>query len=191
MASSKDASIDAAAVACSLARELEERGQDYALGGAIALGFWAEPRGTLDVDVTLFLDPERPSECIHLLQDIDCEVMVSEALATLKEHGFCRAQYRGLRLDIFLPIVPFYEEAREKRARVKLEGQEIYVWSAEVLSVFKMMFFREKDLTDLRRILHVQAERLDRGWVRERLQLMYGKRDPRLSRWDEIIAAAE
>ena len=51
-----------------------------------------------------------------------------------------------------------------------------------------MMFFREKDLTDLRRILAVQAARLDRDWVRGQLQDMYGRRDPRLSRWDEIVA---
>jgi len=53
------------------------------------------------------------------------------------------------------------------------------------------MFFREKDLTDLRRILDVQAEGLDRDWMREQFQDMYGKWDPRLSRWDEITADAK
>jgi len=191
MAGSDSTPIDAVAAARSLAAALEERAQDYALGGAIALGFWAEPRGTIDVDVTLFLDPRKPSECIALLQDIGCKVAVPEASTAITEHGFCQVQYRGLRVDIFLPIVPFYEEAREKRARVELDGQQVYVWSAEVLAVFKMMFFREKDLTDLRRILAVQAETLDRDWVRGQLLDMYGRRDPRLSRWDEIAAGPE
>ena len=35
-----------------LAAALDEAGCEYALGGAIALGFWTAPRGTLDVDVT-------------------------------------------------------------------------------------------------------------------------------------------
>jgi hypothetical protein len=51
-----------------LAAMLDVRNMDYALGGAIALGFWVEPRGTLDVDVTLFLPADKPSECVWLLQ---------------------------------------------------------------------------------------------------------------------------
>ena len=46
---------DAATVAASLADAIHARGQEYALGGAIALGYWGIPRGTVDVDVTLFL----------------------------------------------------------------------------------------------------------------------------------------
>jgi hypothetical protein len=45
--------MDPAQVAQAIAAALEAAGCDYALGGAIALGFWAEPRGTVDVDVTI------------------------------------------------------------------------------------------------------------------------------------------
>jgi hypothetical protein len=51
--SADNALPSASDVARDLARALVARGQEYALGGAIALGFWGEPRGTLDVDVTL------------------------------------------------------------------------------------------------------------------------------------------
>jgi hypothetical protein len=95
-------------VARDLAAALDARGQEYALGGAIALGFWGEPRGTLDVDVTLFLAADKPSECLWLLQDIECELTVSEAFDSLREHGFCRVTFHGLRLDVFLPIVDFF-----------------------------------------------------------------------------------
>jgi hypothetical protein len=179
--------IDAVQTACQLAKALEQQGQEYAFGGAIALGFWAEPRSTVDVDLTLFSPPEKPTECVCLLQAIGCEVAVPQALESLKEHGFCRAKHGGLRVDVFLPIVPFYQEARKRRARVKLEGQEIQVWSADVLAVFKMMFFRPKDLVDLQRILEVQRDKLDRSWIRAELEELYGRRDPRLSRWDELV----
>ncbi len=59
--------LNAAAVAREVAEQLQSRGQEYALGGAIALGYWGEPRGTVDVDITLFLPPERPSECVWQL----------------------------------------------------------------------------------------------------------------------------
>ena len=53
--------LDAAAVARALAAALDARGQEYALGGAIALGYWAAPRGTVDVDLTLFLPSDKTS----------------------------------------------------------------------------------------------------------------------------------
>ena len=62
------------------------------------------------------------------------------------------------------------------------------VWSPEVLAVFKMMFFREKDLGDVRSILQVQGDRLNRIWVRDRLVEIFGPRDPRVPAWDELVA---
>ena len=60
------------------------------------------------------------------------------------------------------------------------------VWDAESLAVFKMMFFRRKDLADVEQILRARGTQFDRPWVREQLAAMYGPGDPRLSAWDEI-----
>ena len=50
-----------AELAQKLAVELDARNIDYAIGGALALGFWGEPRGTLAVDITLFVSPAKPT----------------------------------------------------------------------------------------------------------------------------------
>ena len=178
---------DPAMVAQRLAAGLNQRGQEYAFGGALALGYWAAPRGTLDVDLTLFLPLDKPSECIWLLEDLGCELSASEALASLREHGFCRAAWQGVRVDVFLPLIPFYETARQRRKRMDLGGQPIAVWDAESLAVFKMLFFRRKDLADVEQILRSQGARLDRAWVREQLESICGSLDPRLSQWDELV----
>ncbi len=177
---------DAAAVAGQLAEQLALRHQEYALGGAIALGYWGAPRGTVDVDVTLYLPPDKPSDCVWLLQEIGCELSATQSLQSLREDGFCRVRYAGIRVDVFLPIVPFYEAARARRKRVELANQPIIIWDAETLTVFKMMFFRRKDLADVEQILRAQGTQLDRAWVRERLAGMYGARDPRLAAWDDL-----
>lgn len=178
---------NAAAVARQLAQELESRHQEYALGGAIALGYWGEPRGTVDVDLTVYLPADKPSGLLWLLQEIGCELSATEAVQSLREHGFCRVTCAGLRVDVFVPTVPFYEAARLRRKRVELAGQAITIWDAESLAVFKMMFFRRKDLADVEQILRAQGVRLDRGWVRDRLAEMYGASDPRLAAWDELV----
>lgn len=179
--------INPVTIACQLAEQLEARGQEYAVGGAIALGFWGVPRGTVDVDLTIFLSPDHPSECIALLEDLGCEFEASVVSRSLREHGFCGVNFGGLRLDVFLPIVPIYEAARSRRKCVELAGQTVRVWDAESLVIFKMMFFRRKDLADVEQILRTQGKRFDRTWVRDQLAVMYGARDPRLSTWDEIV----
>ena len=183
---SPDAPADPIDVARYLGAALEERGQPYALGGAIALAYWGAPRGTLDVDLTLFLSAERPGECIRLLQEIGCSASAAEATRMIGEHGFCRCEYAGFRIDVFLPIAPFYETARRRRKRVDLEGQPVMVWDAESLVVFKMMFFREKDLVDVRQIVRTQAGTFDRSWVEEQLSEIFGRRDPRVTQWQEL-----
>jgi hypothetical protein len=186
-----DPSLNAAVVARTLAERLDLQGQEYALGGAIALGFWGLPRSTVDVDITLYLPPDRPSDCIWLLQEIGCDFSATKALESLREHGFCRVTASGLDVDVFLPIVPFYEAARARRKRVTLAGQPIMIWDAETLAVFKMMFFRRKDVADVEQILRTQGRQFNRAWVRERLAEMYGTLDPRLSEWDSIIRDVE
>lgn len=179
-----------ARVARRLARALDKRGTEYAIGGAIALGFWAQPRGTMDVDLTLFIPSERASEAIWELQEIGCDLSASKALASLREHGFCRVTYAGWQVDVFVPTNAFYEHAKARRRKVHLGNQEVVVLDAETLAVFKMMFFRPRDMADIHDLLRVQGATFDRDWVRARLLDIVGQFDPRIVQWDELVAEA-
>lgn len=178
--------LDAAAVARQLAAALDSRQQEYALGGAIALGYWAAPRGTVDVDLTLFLSPDQPSACVWLLQDLGCQLSPAAAMDSLREHGFCRAEYGGVRVDVFLPTIAFYAAARDRRRIVTLGGQPIQIWDAESLVIFKLMFFRRKDIADIEQILRTQREALDWAWIDGQLEQLFGRHDPRVSQWKEL-----
>src|SRR3972149_4529431 len=149
MDSSDGPPIDAATVARQPGASLPPPGPGYAPGGGVALGYWATPRGTVDVDLTLFGAPEKPSECLRLLQEVGCQLETSPALFSLQEHGYCQASFRTLRVDVFLPTLPFYETARKRRREVALGGQLIIIWDAESLAVFKMMLFRRTDVADV------------------------------------------
>jgi hypothetical protein len=74
------------------------------------------------------------------------------------------------------------------RTRVvqEVDGERIWFLSAEALSVFKMLFFRSKDLVDLERLVAVSGGEMDLGYVRNHLVMMMGEGDPRISAWDEI-----
>lgn len=185
------ANLDSYQVAEELGARLSAAGCEYALGGAIALGFWAEARGTLDVDVTLYLSLDDSAGCLQLLEKIGCEVDHTRALNMLNEHNFCQVQLLGMRLDVFLPMSPFYEVAKARRREVPIGNRTAYIWDAETLCVFKMMFFRQKDLVDVQSILRSQGNSLDRAWIEKSLLDLYGGRDPRSSRWRELAADIE
>lgn len=186
MPGKQDKPASATASARELAAALDAVKCDYAIGGAIALGFWARPRSTMDVDVTLFLSPTDVSGCVLMLESIGCKLTTDTATQSLTEHGYCQVEFGGGRIDVFLPLIPFYAEARKRRRAVEFENQRVMVWDAETLCVFKMMFFRLKDLADVEEVLRVQGDKLDRRWVREQIVNIYGRRDPRLARWDEL-----
>ncbi|MEX2026501.1 MAG: hypothetical protein WEH44_04355 [Pirellulaceae bacterium] len=188
MINESDEPLDSGVVAARLAQGLDERGTEYAIGGAVALGFWGQPRGTMDVDITLFLPKDRPSEVVWELQEIGCDMSATRAIAMLREHGYCSVKYRSVRVDVFVPTNSFYDLAKQRRRRVRLGRQEATVFDAESLAVFKMMFFRPRDIVDLQSMIRIQGARLDRDWVRERLIELVGPRDPRVAQWDELAS---
>ena len=182
-----EAKLEIVEVAQGLAQAFDAEGVEYSIGGAIALGYWAQPRGTLDVDVTIYLPANQPTSCVRLLQSIGCEVKSQEAIESLTQHGFCQVEFGQRRVDVFLPVLPFYEQARLRRQQVSLNGQPLMIWDAATLCVFKMMFFRRKDLADVEQMLRIQGAAVDRAWVQQQLIELYGRHDPRVAQWHALV----
>lgn len=124
---------DASEVAEQLAKELNERGIEYALRGAIALSYWAEPRGTMDVDLTLFVSIDKPSEVVWLLSEIGCEIAATTAIASIQACGFCQAKFGSFRVNVFVPTIAFYERAKARRRYMRLGDQHAMIWDADII----------------------------------------------------------
>ena len=45
---------------------------------------------------------------------------------------------QGFRVDVFIPDIPLYQSARERRRTVVFRGRPALVWSAEDTVLFKM-----------------------------------------------------
>lgn len=173
---------------CALIDALEASPIPYAIGGAIALAAWSEPRATKDVDVTLFVPERVPDAAFEALESAGLEVSRDQARRDAEHRGmFVLRSADGYRIDVFLASIPFYEVAERRRKRVRLAGREAYVLDAESLAVFKMLFFRDKDMVDLARLVQLQS--LDSAFVRQALVDLVGEGDPRVARWDELAPA--
>jgi hypothetical protein len=167
---------------------LEASGIDYALGGAVAYSAWGEPRATRDVDLNLWVTPDRLEEAFDVLSAAGVTVDRPAARTEVLTRGMFVARHGEYRVDVFVPSVPFYAEARARRVRVRMAGRDTWVLSPETLAVFKLLFYRPKDLADVGRLLEIQRERFDDAFVRRSLVGMLGDDDERVVAWDELVA---
>jgi predicted nucleotidyltransferase len=179
----------AAEVARAVADALERHGLPYALGGAIALGFYAAPRATVDVDVNVFVPPadELPRALAALA---DAGFTPDEDERRLQARANAEGQFRGsiggMRVDVFVPAIAYYAQLASRRREVTLLGRRLWIVGPEDLVVLKMMFFRRKDLADVEAILRDQQSSLDRQFIRRQLIELVGAEDERLVALDTI-----
>jgi len=153
--------------------------------GALAIA--GVPRGTADVDLNVFVDAARVPELIAVLRDFGVDIDPAGAVAQARVDGMFVGRFDGMRIDVFVPSIPFSYEAQRTRIRiVDDEGWSGWFLSAEAIAVFKLLFFRGKDRVDLERLVAVRPD-LDRAYVREWIVQMMGEDDERTVRWDRIV----
>jgi len=85
-----------------LAEVLEPADIPHAIGGATALGFHAPPRATQEIDLNLFLEPERAGPALRTVRSAGIDIDVPAAMATCRERGDARGMLENVRVDIFV-----------------------------------------------------------------------------------------
>lgn len=174
-------------VARRLADALEKASVPYAIGGAIAYGLHAPPRATNDVDLNVFVGPDKLDPVFGALEEAGAEVDRKRAQASAESRGDFAVRVSGMRVDVFIPSIPLYDSAARRLKTAVLLGRPIQILSAEDLAVFKLLFFRAKDVSDVERMVLFQGDALDRDYVRRWLVDIVGSDDPRVSRWDDMV----
>lgn len=170
-----------------IAAALEARAVSYALGGALAYALWAVPRDTVDVDVNVFAGPDALDPALEALRTAGVAFEDDRARKESDRDGMFVAWFGPIRVDVFTPSIDFSWEAERTRVRHRIGAREAWFLSAEALGVFKMLFFRTKDLADMERLVAVQGPGLDRAYVRRWLVEMMGEEDERVARWDALV----
>jgi len=160
-------------------KALAKAGLAHAFGGAIALGYCTlEPRGTRDLDVNVFVAPERVTEVFAALPD---DVTVTALNVEQAERdGQVRVWWDDTPIDVFLDVLPLHGEIAREVRRVPFAGRTIPVLGCDALAVFKAMFDRTRDWADIEAM--VDAKALDFEVVAERIRQLDGEESLRAGR---------
>jgi hypothetical protein len=182
------APADAFEAAVRLADALEAAGIAYALGGALAYGQYGIPRATNDVDVNVFVRDDGLPAVAGALRSVGIDVTDDALRHDAAAEGLSVLRLGDVRVDVFTPSIAFSWEAERTRRRASVDDRDVWFLAPEALAVFKLLFFRTKDLADLERLVAVSGRAMDLGYVRERVREMMGDDDPRVAAWDRICA---
>jgi hypothetical protein len=164
---------------------LAEARVPHAIGGALALAYYAEPRTTIDVDINVFVATERWPDVRDALSPLGVDVNLD--LAELERDGQVRLWWDRNPVDLFFSYDPFHEEMKRHVRKVPFADTTIPILAPEHLAVCKAMFDRAKDWIDIEQIL-VATSPLDTEEIEEWLLRMVGEDDPRLKKLREIEA---
>jgi hypothetical protein len=170
-----------------LSRALASAGVPHAFGGAIALLYCGEPRGTIDIDVNVFVHERNAAPVLGLLRPLGVAVEEVDALSAILRDGQVRLDWTGTPLDLFFAYDALHDACRERSERVDFLGMTISVLSAEDLVVFKVLFNRRKDWADVEQILRSQGPRFDAAYVRNWLARIVGDSDSRAIAFEAVV----
>ncbi|MFM8537067.1 MAG: hypothetical protein ACKOES_03200 [Planctomycetaceae bacterium] len=151
-------------------------GVSYAIGGAVATSFWGVPRTTQDADCLVAV----PAVTYQRLADalttagfvLDHSptprpVTVEALLQQVRDDRYITLACRATSVELFIPIVPLQYSILNRAVERLFFGHAIRVTTAEDLILLKMAFHRQKDLLDIKGILHVQRGQLDIAYLRQ------------------------
>jgi hypothetical protein len=170
-----------------IADELERSGIPYAIGGAIAYGYWGAPRGTQDVDVNIFLPPEDAAPGLAALRRAGVDFDDEAAARAMSEGNCVRGAIGRTPVDAFFDSIPLHLSAARRVRTKPMLGRPVQVLSAEDTAVLKMLFHRGKDRVDLERLVALMGKALDAGYVRDWLVECVGADDARVAEWDLLV----
>ena len=123
----------------------------HAFGGALALAYYAEPRATIDIDVNLFVDPQRYREVLDVLVPLGVDRAPAES--TVLRDGQGRLWWGRNPVDLFFAYHGLHDAMRERARVVPFGDDEIPILAPEHLLTAKVLFNRKRDWLDIEQML--------------------------------------
>ena len=142
----------------------------YMLIGGLAVSSWGEVRSTLDVDVTIWTEPERLDQTVSEIGK-SLRVLAKDPVSFVRQTRVLpAASSRDIRIDIVFASLPGEKHIILRAQPKKIGGKTIRVASVEDLVFMKLASERPKDVQDSRALLRRFRRTIDRDYLEPRLK---------------------
>lgn len=169
-----------------LAAALRAAALPFAIGGAIALGYYAVPRATIDVDINVFVAPTDVDRVVEAFQELDVDADAVQ-LETARRDGQVRLRWGLSPVDLFFAYDRFHFNAAQRVRTVPFGPDIIPILAGEDLMVCKIVFDRRKDWLDIEQMLLLNVGVIDLDDVRHWVTAIVGSDDPRVARFEQAV----
>ena len=146
-------------VLSAVAARLDAAGIGYMLSGSVAMGYYAQPRMTRDIDIVVELGHAQADALVAALAP-DFYVDLDAAHEAVEAHGMFNAIHSTLivKVDFIVRKASAYREVEfQRRRRVVMDGVSLSVVAPEDLIISKLDWARdtrsEVQLGDVRNLL--------------------------------------
>jgi len=141
----------------------------YMLIGGLAVAQWEEPRATLDIDITIWVEPDRLELTVSELC-LRLAPKPKEPLAFVRETRVLPASTsQGIPVDLIFAMWPMEREAIQNAVERSVAGKTFHVVPLDYLLFLKLTSNRAKDLDDAERLLRRHRGRFHAAWLEARL----------------------
>lgn len=142
-------------------RALDAVALPHAFGGALALAWCTErARGTIDIDLNVFVDASRAGEVLAALPS--GVTRSADDLTRVERDGQARLWWGSTPVDVFVNTTEFHARVAERFRWERFAGDDVPFLSCSDLAVFKAFFDRTRDWADLEDMAAVGTLDVDR-----------------------------
>ena len=174
-------------IARRVADALEDAGLPYAIGGALAYAYWGPPRSTHDVDLNVFVGPDRVDDGLDALERAGVVFDREASRRRAGEGAHVEGHVGKTPVDVFFNSIELHDAAAARVVERPFHGRPARVLTAEDLAILKLLFHRPKDRVDVERLVGLQGRALDLAYVRRWLVDCVGEDDHRVEEWDQLL----
>jgi len=168
---------------------LDELHLAYMVIGGVAVGQWGEPRATLDVDLSIWVEPERFESTVEMLA-ARLPLRTAKPLETARRLRLLPAlASNGIPVDLLFAAWPLEKQAIEQAVERQIGGKPVRIAALDYLLFLKLISDRPKDLADAGALLHRHRGKADLQWLeRELSELAESSAQPEiLARFQRLL----
>jgi len=148
---------------------LDESAIEYMLVGGLAVGIWAEPRATVDIDFLVSISLSDFDNLRQRLVESNRFVFIHEKPMIFGKVSFLRATLKSntdVSVDFLFVDDVFKREALNRKKEIQLTDFLVNITTPEDLIILKLLSGRDQDRLDARKISEIQKDNLDMDYLK-------------------------